>query len=404
MRRVPKIKEAPPVKKRTNDDVVVETRSYKLITPLFGGGVEKQVADPVTVVRAPEIRGHLRFWWRATRGFAFPTYDAMREREETIWGSSEIPSKVSISVSTDPAKTRKGTDYVVRNRNNQIVPAGDISSPISYAAFPLRENRDAVVREGIAFEITLTYPKDQAADVNSAIWAWETFGGIGGRTRRGFGAVHLNDLNGQPLPPSTESSIREAFEKHVVVTENSLASVPCLHLAEFKITARQASPDEAWRYLLNGMKNFRQDRNRGERKPGRSKWPEPDEIRRLTRRTSRQHAEPLSTIHKFPRAVFGLPIIFQFKDKAAGDPDQTNLELTDSNRWASPVLLRPVMLETGPHGLALVLNSKLPEDRLALKKSGADKRVCSELTTEEARLVRPLNGNPNVLKAFLETL
>lgn len=402
MRRVPK--SPPPVVKRANDDVIVETRSYKLLTPLFGGGVEKQVADPVTVVRAPEIRGHLRFWWRATRGFAYPTYDAMRKREELIWGSSEIPSKVSISVSTDPAKTKKGNDYVVRNRNNQIVPAGDISSPISYAAFPLRENRDAVVREGIAFEITLSFSKDQAEDVNAAIWAWETFGGIGGRTRRGFGAVHLNDVNGQPLPRSTESSIREAFARHVVVTETCLDFVPCLHNAQFKLTTRQTDADSAWKYLLNGMKNFRQERNKGEGKPGRSKWPEPDEIRRLTRRASRQHAEPLSTIHKFPRAVFGLPIIFQFKDKAAGDPDQTNLELSDSNRWASPVLIRPVMLETGAHGLALVLHSRLPEDRLALKKSGADKRVSSELTTEEAQLVKPLNGKTDVLKAFLETL
>ena len=51
--------------------LISQVRQYELITPLFGGGVEPAVADPVTVVRGSEIRGHLRFWWRACRGGQF---------------------------------------------------------------------------------------------------------------------------------------------------------------------------------------------------------------------------------------------------------------------------------------------------------------------------------------------
>ncbi len=44
-----------------------------LATTMFGGGVDagsQDVAtnDPVTPIRGTEIRGQLRFWWRATRG------------------------------------------------------------------------------------------------------------------------------------------------------------------------------------------------------------------------------------------------------------------------------------------------------------------------------------------------
>src|SRR5579885_1443792 len=49
-------------------ETVTWKRKYKLITPLFGGGVSPMECDPVTIIRGSEIRAHLRFWWRATRG------------------------------------------------------------------------------------------------------------------------------------------------------------------------------------------------------------------------------------------------------------------------------------------------------------------------------------------------
>jgi len=40
-----------------------ETKSYyiQVITPIFGGGTEAGVNDPVTLIRPSSIRGHLRF-------------------------------------------------------------------------------------------------------------------------------------------------------------------------------------------------------------------------------------------------------------------------------------------------------------------------------------------------------
>src|SRR6266567_2982933 len=87
MRKQPEI--APQkVTPEKQDDIITQVREYKLITPLFGGGVEKSEADPVTIIRGTEIRGQLRFWWRACRVANYPTIEDLKEAEDKIWGSA----------------------------------------------------------------------------------------------------------------------------------------------------------------------------------------------------------------------------------------------------------------------------------------------------------------------------
>jgi CRISPR/Cas system CMR-associated protein Cmr1 (group 7 of RAMP superfamily) len=42
--------------------------SVRIVTALYGGGVEAGMIDTLTPFRAPSVRGHLRYWWRATCG------------------------------------------------------------------------------------------------------------------------------------------------------------------------------------------------------------------------------------------------------------------------------------------------------------------------------------------------
>jgi CRISPR-associated protein Cmr1 len=140
--RVPKQPDVPEIKP-CEDDRVRQVRCYKLITPLFGGGVEPHQANPITIVRGTEVRGHLRFWWRATRGGQFDnSIERMRYREEEIWGSAAAkdkpgPSDVIISVET----LNRGKPFQVRdNKGKMVYNIGDVKSPYSYVAFPLRDD------------------------------------------------------------------------------------------------------------------------------------------------------------------------------------------------------------------------------------------------------------------------
>lgn len=203
----PKARPAPP------PGIVRQVRRYRLITPLVGGGVVKMTNDPLTLVRGPALRGQLRFWWRATRGGGFDgNLAAMRRREGEIWGAAGGLQQdtggtgVLLAVEID----RPGTVAI------PYVPGRSRFQPVDeilpgYVSFPLqpsREEQDTLkaitdkteraqrerelvktIREGVTFTLILTFRSGDRAEVEAALWAWETFGGVGARTRRGCGAI-----------------------------------------------------------------------------------------------------------------------------------------------------------------------------------------------------------------------
>jgi len=419
----------PPVTKRPDGRFIAQTRRYRLITPLFGGGVIPAEADPVTVIRGPEIRGHLRFWWRACHGGRYNgDRDAMKEAEDRLWGASSTeakpkPSQVQILVAVDSEGQLDRPFEVVagspgpggKPRLRVRARAGSIVPP--YAAFPLQppQNEATIgmqtkaVRVGVGFTLTISFPRDHQADVEAALWAWEIFGGLGARTRRGFGALcctHLDD-DAVPLPQASNAKafIEQGLRKHVVGGRWP-DGVP--HLSQNTLFKVRLGTDAlaAWRDLIARLKSFRQARNPGTQpnRPGRSRWPEPDAIRRLTGRRAKLHAGALSALDKFPRAAFGLPIVFHFKDY--GDPPDTMLEGIEGERLASPLILRPIACVANQAvGLALLLEAPhTPPGGLILKDAPNDPSVSASLTPAEAQTIRPLGGQADVLRAFLNTL
>lgn len=418
------------------DDVIVQTRTYKIITPLYGGGEAPARPDSLTTVRGAEVRGHLRFWWRATRGGAFGgSLEKMRDCEEKIWGSAGAagkpgPSPVIISVKIN----QKGKKFQATDRKGrQIDNLGDQASVDGYVAFPLREEDKPNVIEDVEFELKIEYPRlihrtiDMRKEVEAALWAWETFGGIGARTRRGFGALQLMKVitneKETALPQYRCSNlhdfVNQGLKAHLPPEPDWPRGVP--HLGpnlRYKLI-RENNAITAWRRLFNALRNFRQARypDRNKRPFGRSKWPEPDAIRHMPGMTSApRHSTPRSRVNKFPRAKFGLPIIFQFKreDVDEGDPDPTTLQgVGEYDRLASPLILRPLACTDGAVGLAAILEWEpvnptdeeyTPPGGLVLKTGKGDQPVHSDLTSSEANNIPPLSGNPDIFEAFLNFL
>jgi len=265
--RKPPATSPPAVALPPRPEVVTLERRYRLITPLFGGGVEPQTADPVTVIRGPAVRGHLRFWWRACRGGRFGgDLRRMKEAEDALWGAASTPerprpSRVQIAVEV----TRRGAALEVTNRKGQKISVGDPGSPYSYAAFPLQKT-DRVVLRDVEFTLRLTFPKREQAEVEAALWAWETFGGIGGRTRRGFGALHR--LDSPPGQAADSNAVRQMINKGLSQHVAAGAWPPGVpHLgppAQFKIIGPPATnPLDAWRQLIDRLRRFRQWRTQG---------------------------------------------------------------------------------------------------------------------------------------------
>src|SRR5579875_3825897 len=339
------------------EGLVRQRREYALITPLFGGGVVPNQADPVTLIRPTEIRAHLRFWWRACRGGKSQfnrDIKLMKEEEDRIWGSAAVHEEEQQQKDVEEVQEVIHPVQIAV----EILSSGRAVSPTTaenipqYAAFPLlqRDNRratnaDAKVVKDIRFALIITYPiayrKTKAGvdfqtgktvyreDVEAALWAWETFGGIGARTRRGFGAIQLQSVDGKAHTdlPSSFNAVKDWLEAKLafhIEEEDFPYDLPHLpkETTYMAITYPQQTPMLVWKELIEHYNRFRQSRRsmrqqgnsygRG-RQAGRSEWPEAEAIRSLINRRARI-LRPLNHPHKFPRAAFGLPINFHFRD------------------------------------------------------------------------------------------
>lgn len=349
-----------------------DTRTYRFLTYVMGGGVQVKehlkLPDDVTPVRAASIRGQLRFWWRACNPSGCTTIDELRQREGKIWGATSQTSQVVVEVLDQPGVPMPVKVY--RDNNHGRFGLAPGMKAIAYGAFPLQPKREAQehgARPGVLydygsknFKVRFSYPKELRSDVEAALWAWETFGGLGARTRRGFGAVSRVDER-----PASPSQIEGALAAYRV----SIPDVPSLAGARL-VMAPRVVPDAllAWKHVLSVLQNLRQGENlgrnegRGDR-PARSRWPEPDELRRITSSTAPRHREPVVSVQRFPRARFGLPIVFHFVG-GEGDPEFTPFQVhpRDHDRFPSPLILRPLADGAQFRAAALALTVDTPSD------------------------------------------
>lgn len=436
--RVPKQLDAPKVKPR-KDDRVRQVRRYKLITPLFGGGVEPNQADPITIVRGTAVRGHLRFWWRATRGGqSNGSLKEMRHREEEIWGSAAAkdkpgPSKVSIQVQClVDGRLDRPFEVVANKKGKLTIRPRKASSVPPYAAFPLQPKREEArigmetdaVRVGIEFILEVCYPREIEQDIQAALWAWETFGGLGARTRRGFGALQLISIDDKLIPAlrpdEVEIELRNKLQQYVA-SRMWPENVPHLsHDLRMKVIvpsrSRSSSPIQAWRDLIKRLQDFRQKRHK---RMGLSLWPEANEIRHRLKQALKwppQFNSP-KLVHKFPRAVFGLPIVFHLPhDKTLpaksftiqGKPDPASKKTFE--RLSSALILKPLACSNGQAvGLAVVLDAPLVPpfgleiEGLARGKQDVEWRLAkNEASSTPIREI--LHGQTDVIQAFLNSI
>jgi CRISPR-associated protein Cmr1 len=199
-----------------------------------------------------------------------------------------------------------------------------------------------------------------------------------------------------------------------VATGAGNPAVPKLNPAmTVKVVATTASAESSWRYLIDKLNQFRQARFGS--KYGLSQWPEANAIRKLNGRgiksakTSSGSSLTPVNVSKYPRAAFGLPIIFHLPHDRL---DDHSLETVAHDRLASPLILRPLLFQNEQNGktvslvvgLAAILDApRVPARGLELK--GKTKTlVLSDLSSDETKQILPLKGNSDVLQAFLNTL
>ncbi len=313
----------------------------EVVTPILGGSHQTRAIDDVDVIRAPSVRGNLRFWWRALYAAQYTNADALHQHESALWGRAATDdggrSAVEIRISVERVE---GTD----DSDIRLYPGqGQQATPGAYALWPARaETRTNTLtaprrQPGTQFQLTLKVAgteKDEA-EVRNALRAWILFGGYGGRTRRGLGSLKvIGDVNGWLPTAATREALTRLFGTDVFTAPTRTpGDVPWFGGAALHVGTKGPDPRMAWTTALDWLKDFRQGfggpagggrarepgPNGNAQRPSISNWPEGDKVRRLSApqrglrwaHTPRHNATPA-----WPRAGFGLPIIGQFQQQS----------------------------------------------------------------------------------------
>ncbi|MBF6593301.1 MAG: type III-B CRISPR module RAMP protein Cmr1 [Thermaceae bacterium] len=364
------------------------TLQLKTITPMFGGSATPRKVDDNNPIRAASVRGHLRFWWRATAGAQYPTAEALFKAEEEIWGSAKQHGLVRLKITlTNPGNKKSHSDFV-----------NGFGDARGYALFPFAENRRentpaACCLQDIAFSLELTCPAAFRFEVEAAVGAWVMFGGIGARTRRGCGSLELI---------SQISTTTKTQRLH----QNLLTLAPAAYLIGDKLS----DPVAAWKKAVELYKEFRQgkkfarDEGSDHSKPnklGRSRYPEPDSIRRISPNAKWRH-QAKHPVQGFPRADLGLPIVFHFINEGTDHTLESTSEF--GTRFASPVITKAIKVDGGYVPAILLLDAPHVWEAGDLKFEKQDKKIARaqvELTLQQRQQVSPLKGLP-IREALLE--
>lgn len=337
------------------------TYKLKVITPIYGGGVKAGEPDMEMPIRASAIRGQLRYWWRFLK-MNDPVEENRLEREELfkeerrIWGGmTDAPdedgsSKVFIRVKCEPIERSnliKASEKIGRNNG------------IGYALFSAVQGRDDdLIKEGIEFEVFISSgglnENDRKLVLESFYW-WSCFGGIGARTRRGLGSVEVLSSTDKSYKLLTKESV-EKVNGCKLEQINTPNAINAWNKSVGRLQEFRQGADEGREHKSNsdGTKKY-YNGNRNSPELGQSFWPEADSIRNTTGKKGHpiKHKD---AINSFPRAAFGLPIIFDFNVRPSKcEPPKTELNCENSERMGSPLILKAMATENGYNAIALLM-------------------------------------------------
>ncbi|MBM7541845.1 type III-B CRISPR module RAMP protein Cmr1 [Amphibacillus cookii] len=420
-------------------DKTKESLNISIITHMFGGGTKAGEVDKDIPVRATSIRGNLRFWWRATRGANYTSVKSLKEAEAKIFGDTNRPSAVKILVNeTGEAKWTP----ILQRKNNRTWELHSSLSKYKYVLFPFEDRKRDKHQDHTnylnadspyTFKLHLEYIQFEADNINirdevhAALWAWINFGGLGARTRRGCGSLYCKSFS-PPKETQTPETLKQWFADRVKkyklkIDSTSRKEWPTLQQIFIKSSnSKLLSSLQAWQSVVSHYSQFRRLSN-GKR--GRSHWSEPDSIRHMTRMAEEGHKTSV-TIEKedaniaFPRAQFGLPVIFQFHSKDRQDPFPTILKPRGKDRLASRLIIKAVgVSERSAFPIVVTLNQpEIEEVELSLMKevkTKKQKEVKEQLDKYKGKLKRdvvypknlnyqkyPMKESTSAVEAFIK--
>lgn len=170
----------------------------EILTPMFLGGALQAIdGKPLCELRAQSIKGTLRYWYRTLIG-----HENTAIKENTLFGSSDEKigvSKVRIKTEKknlaiyDKTQFPKITEYMFKHPTK-----GFQMNPLDYLAYGPVDNKKLIAHKafspGGTFSLVFFLNgcnEVQHIEFTKTLFLWLNFGGLGSRSRKGYGAIKL---------------------------------------------------------------------------------------------------------------------------------------------------------------------------------------------------------------------
>lgn len=400
------------------------TLNLEFVTPCFLGGASPEVPE----WRAASVRGQLRWWFRAVAGGQLGgRLETMRKLEASVFGTTHRASALTVRTLGAPHATGKGAPFsfgsallahqlaalwgdgstatIRRLRLNNAEGKEFPVNPLQYLAYGPVDRGQLVrgcFRAGEAAQLELRWSRSPGAEARAlfdlALWAWLNLGGIGSRSRKGFGSLSAVDATSELAPTqrgALQSQLREKLRGLVEPNGSSLPEWTCFSSASRVYLGQRPFP--SWHEALSHLGAWLMAYRR--------RYGHPSDGRVLSglALASRDYAwagNPTAPGAEVPdRAGFGLPLAFRFR--TGGRPETSVLidgEKDDEARRASPLLLHVTRLGAGAY---LPVLTYLPARFLPAKQQ---LRLKQRKGPRSTRASAPTPGQLGVVERFLTDL
>ena len=358
--------------------------TWRLVTPLFGGGAQPVEGD--SALRVPALRGALRFWLRAVLWGRLGNVGEVHKVEEELFGSADKgQGLVLLRLKVLEEENRRR--YTVEEAKRQW----GVGKGKGYMTYGLlqKEGPRPWVEPGARYELgLLCKPKmteEQRQWLEMALRAFALFGNVGAKSRKGFGSLALEAAEGLTwqLPQTLaawqvemtklldEIGVREGLPPYSAFSGRS------------RLVLAQPATNDAWSVLDHVGKELIRFRSWG--RNGEILFGEP-----AKRLFPCDHNEVLEIGQgqrnpgRMPRrAIFGLPHNYFF----SGSKVKVNVNAFDGKdqRRSSPLFFKALPLANGQYVLAALLLAAefLPSDmKVQFKEPGRNGKEFGSVTAD----------------------
>lgn len=174
------------------------TARYRITTPMFCGGADN---ESMAELRLASFKGALRFWWRTLMWRETQDVEELLTREKELFGSHEQKfgqSKVRLRLDQQDNATR--TAVTSDDRFSRY--AGKGAYYLGYGVMDFRGQWSRPALAGGKFTVQVKYRPSKDSDrdavhikqIQNALILLGTLGGMGSKSRKGYGSLTLTDL------------------------------------------------------------------------------------------------------------------------------------------------------------------------------------------------------------------